>query len=143
MNRMQKKAWKDFRIACVITIAIMLLFGVAAYADIKGPKYLIIGLAYASLCVGFMFFLNARIRKRNNKPQYDEREFFLIQRSINVGNHVFIAYVFLALVIAFYLVGGRGMVPMWSIPLALLCGFFIAGTVQFLFLLYHGKEGNE
>lgn len=143
MNRLKKKAWKDFRSACAIAMAAMLLFGFAAYADIKGPKYLIIGLSYAGLCAGFFVFLNVRLRKRNNKPQYDEREFFLIQKSINIGNNVFIAYVFFALVIAYYLVGGRGMVPMWSIPPVLFCGTFLSGTIQSLFLIYHAKEGDE
>jgi hypothetical protein len=35
------------------------------------------------------------------------------------------------------------MVPMWSIPLVLFCGLFIAGTVQFLVLMHHANEDDN
>lgn len=146
MNRLKKKAWRDFWIICVMSLVALSSFGFLTLADIKGAKgakYLTIALAYVGLSIGFMFFQNRRKCKKQNAPEFDEREFYLIQRAINIGNNIFIIYVLLALVIAFYLVGGHGMVPMWSIPLVLFWGIFLCGTVQSLILMHYAKEDNE
>jgi len=146
MNRLKKKAKRDFLTVCVMSLVGLLSFGFLTFADIKGTQggiYLTIALVYAGLCIGFMFFKNNRKRKKQNAPEFDEREFSLIQRAINIGNNIFIVYVLLAMITAFYLVGGRGSVPMWSIPIALFGGLFIAGTVQFLVLMHYAKEDDK
>ena len=142
-NQLKKKAWKDFWATWIITVVALLMFGFLTYANISGAmgaRCLIFGLLYGGLCAGVVIFC----RWNNNSSSiFDERELQLIQHAANISNGVFMVYVFLALMAAFYLIGGRGMVPMWSIPLALFCGIFMAGTVQSFILLHYAKEDDK
>ena len=145
MNRLKKKAVRDFWTGCVVTAVGLLAFGLLTWADIKGvrgAKYLLTSLFYAGLVIGWMFFQNRRKQKQQVPAKFDEREFSLIIRAINIGNNIFIAYVLLVMIVAFYLIGGRGRVPMWTIPLALFLGLFLAGTIQFCVLMHHAKEDD-
>ncbi|MHC4987828.1 MAG: hypothetical protein ACYTFX_04945 [Planctomycetota bacterium] len=136
-NRLKKKAWIDFGAVCAGVIAIPLVYGSMTYADIKGTQgatYLLAGLVYAGVGVGFMIFLTKGKQQKQFLPQFDERELHLIHRAINIGNNIFIFYTLLVMTAAFYIIGGRAKIPMWSIPIAFSTGFFIAGTAQFLVL---------
>ena len=142
-NRLKKKAWGDFRTICVMSIAVLLLFGFMTYANARGVMYLIYGLCPVCVMAVLVVFGVFREQEKLNTPLFDERESYLIQRAIHWGNNCFMIYVLLVITSAFNLVGGRGMVPMWSVPLALFCGLFLAGTVQFLVLMHHAKQDDE
>jgi MFS family permease len=145
-NRLKKKAWIDFCVVCVSAIVGPLCYGFMTYADIKGLQgatYFLGGLAAVGLGVGFLIFLNSGKQQKNTNLGFDEREFHLLHKAINISNITFICYTLLVVTTAFYIIGGRGTVPMWSIPLALFSGIFVAGTVQFLFLMHYAKEDNE
>ena len=142
-NRLKKKAWKDFWTICVSAIVALSFFGFMTYANARGVMYLFAGLCPVCVMVVIAIFGVHKEHKKQNPPPFDEREFYLIQRATNIGNSIFMAYVVLAIIIAFNLIGGRGMVPMWSLPLALFSGLLLAGTVQFLVLMHHIKEDNK
>jgi len=144
VNRLKKKAWTDFWIVCAATVVGPLIYGFMTYADIKGVQgatYLLAGLV--PLGVGFLIFLIAGKEQKYQSIEFDEREFQLVCRAINIGNNTFICYALLVVTSAFYIIGGRGTVPMWSIPLALFSGFFVAGTVQFLVLMHYAKDDDK
>ena len=144
VNRLKKKAWTDFGIVCVSLIVVPLVYGFMTYADIKGVQgamYLLAGLVPVG--VGFLIFLIAGKEQKFQSIEFDEREFQLIFRAINIGNNTLICYALLVVTSAFYIIGGRGRVPMWSIPVALCFGLFLAGTVQFLVLMHHAKEDDK
>ena len=145
-NRLKKKAWTDFCVVCVSAVVGPLMYGFMTYADIKGAqgaRYLLSFLVCVGLGVGSLIFLNTGKQQKHNSPEFDEREFHLIHRAINIGNNTFICYTLLVVTSAFYIIGGRGRVPMWSIPVAFFFGLFIAGTVQFLVLMHHAKEDDK
>jgi len=142
-NRLKRKASRDFWSTCVITGGALLMFAFLTYANVSGAmgaRFLLTGLIFGGICAGAAIFC-----KWNNTScsVFDERELHLIQRAANISNAVFMVYVFVALTAAFYLIGGRGTVPMWSIPLALYVGVFFAGTVQSVTLLRYAKEDDE
>lgn len=142
-NRLKRKAWRDFRSTCVITAGALLMFAFLTYANVSGAmgaRFLLTGLLFGGICAGAAVFC-----QWNNKScsSFDERELHLIQRAATISNAVFMIYVFVALTAAFYLIGGRGTVPMWSIPLALYVGVLFAGTVQSVTLLRYAKEDDE
>jgi hypothetical protein len=142
-NRLKEKAWKDFWTICVMAIVGLSFFGFMTYANAKGIMYLAAGLCPVCVMAALAVFGVHKEHEKQNPSPFDEREFYLIQRAIHWGNNCFMGYVVLAMIIAFNLIGGRGMVPMWSVPLALFCGLFIAGTVQFLVLMHHAKEDDK
>ena len=145
-NRLKKKAWKDFRFVCAMMVVVPLMYGFMTYANIKGTHgatYLLISLGSLALGFGSLFFLNAGKSQKTHRPEFDEREFHLLHRAINIANNTFICYTLLVMTTAFFIIGGRGMVPMWSITLVLFSGFFLAGSVQFLILMYYAKEDDK
>jgi hypothetical protein len=142
-NRLKKKAWKDFWTICVITIVSLSFFGFLTYANARGVKYLIAGLFPVCMMAAFWVFGVFKEDNKQNMPPFDEREFYLIQRATNVGNSIFMAYVSLAIITAFSLIGGRGMIPVWTLPLAMFSGLFLSGAVQFLILMHHAKEDDN
>ena len=142
-NRLKKKAWKDFWIICVMSIVGLSFFGFMTYANASGIRYLLAGLCPVFVMAALAVFGVSREHREQNPPPFDEREFYLIQRATNIGNGIFIAYVVLTIVTAFNLIGGRGMIPVWTLPLALFSGLFLSGTVQFLFLMHHAKEEDK
>jgi len=141
-NRLKAKAWKDFLVLFKSTIIGSLSFGFLTHIDGKGTP-IIIGMIGMSLCIALGLFIKIRKKIKQTFPEYDEREFYLIQRAINIGNNCFMGYLVAVMLIAFSLIGGRGLVPMWTMPMALFTGFFIAGAVQFLVLMHYAKEDDK
>ena len=142
-NRLKKKAWGDLRTICVIAIVALSFFGFLTYANARGVMYLIAGLCPVCVMAALAVFGVFREHKKQNTPPFDERELYLLQRTTNIGNSIFMAYVSLAIITAFNLIGGRGMIPVWTLPLAMFSGLFLSGMVQFLILMHHAKEDDN
>jgi MFS family permease len=142
-NRLKEKAWKDLWTICVMAIVGLLFFGFATYANIRGVWYLLAGLCPVCVMAALAVFGVYKEHEKQNPSPFDEREFYLIQQATHIGNSIFLAYVSLAIITAFNLIGGRGMIPVWTLPLALFSGLFLAGTVQFIFLMHHAKQDDK
>jgi len=142
-NRLKEKAKKDFLFICVCSIVALSGFGFATYANMRGVRYLLPGLCLVCVMVALVIFGVFKEHAKQNPPPFDEREFYLIQRAIHWGNNCFMGYAVLAMATAFNLIGGRGMIPVWTLPLALFSGLFLAGTVQFIFLMHHAKQDDK
>ena len=143
INQLRKKAREDFLALCAMSVVGLSFFGFATYANMSGVKYLLFGLCPVCVMVALAAFGVFKEQEKRNPPLFDEREFYLIQRAIHWGNNCFMAYAVLAMVTAFNLIGGRGMIPVWTLPLALFSGLFLAGTVQFIFLMHHAKQDDK
>jgi MFS family permease len=141
-SRLKIKARIDYITLFKSTIIGFLAFGFLVYKDIKG-KDMIIGMIVMVICIAIGFFLKLRKDKKQTVPDFDEREFYLIQRASNIGNNCFMGYVVAVMFVAFSLIGGRVLVPMWTIPMVLFSGIFIGGTVQFLVLMHYAKEDDK
>jgi hypothetical protein len=142
-NRLKKKAKNDFWSICVGSIVALSFFGFMTYANARGVMYLLAGLCPVCVMVALVLFGVYKEHEKQNTPPFDEREFYLIQQATHWGNNCFMAYVVLAMAIAFNLIGGRGMIPVWTLPLALFSGLFLAGMVQFIFLMHHAKQDDK
>ena len=139
---LKRKAWKDFLSLIAFSVFGFLIYGFLTYTDAKGTPMLIGSFAMiASMGIGAIVSI---FNKKNPPvPEFDERELYLLRRATNIGTNCFMFYVVIIMLVAFSLIGGRGMVPMWSIPVALFSGLLFAGTVQFLILLHHAKEDEK
>lgn len=142
-NRLKEKAWKDFGTLCVITVMALVFFGFSTYANVKGVRYAMFGLLPVCVMAVLAIFGIFKEHKEQHAPPFDERELYLIHQATNIGNVVFVGYVSLAAITAFNLIGGRGVVPVWTLPLAMFSGLFLSGIVQFIFLMHHAKEDDK
>ena len=145
MNRLKKKARRDLLATCGFILFACLGVAFLTHVDIKGAmgaRYLAYSLGYVAVTVGIIIFLNVKQRKIH-KPAFDERELYLIQRSVFWGHIAFLAYGGLALYTPFYLIGGRGTVPMWSVAIVFFGGFILTGFTQFLFLMHAIKKDEK
>ena len=145
MNRLKKKARRD--LLGIFGISLFTCLGIAflTHVDIKGAmgaRYLTYSLGYVAVTIGIILFLNIKQRK-HQKPKFDERELYLIKRSVFWGHIAFFAYGALALYTPFYLLGGHGKVPMWSVAIAFFGGLTLAGCTQFLFLMSAIKKDEK
>ncbi len=145
VNRLKKKAKKDFWFICVGSIVTPLFFGFATYANMRGIMYLLGGLCPVGVMFALAFFgvYKEHAKQNPNPPPFDERELYLIQRATNIGNNIFMGYAVSAMAIVFNLIGGRGTIPVWTLPLALFSGLFLSGIVQFIFLMHHAKQDDK
>ncbi len=142
-NRLKKKAKKDFWTICVMAIVALSFFGFATNVNMRGVMYLLAGLCPVGVMFALVFFVVYKEHAKQNPPPFDEREFYLIQRAIHWGNNCFMGYAVLAMATAFNLIGGRGTIPVWTLPLALFSGLFLSGTVQFIFLMHHANQDDK
>ncbi len=145
MNRLKKKAKRDFFCICGFSLFNCLGIAFLTHVDIKGAmgaRYLAHSFGYVAVTIGIIIFLNIKQRK-HHKPVFDERELYLIQRSVSWGSIAFFAYGIPALYTPFYLIGGHGKVPMWSVAIVFFGGFILTGCTQFLFLMNAIKKDEK
>jgi len=141
-NNLKRKAYKDFLSLIAFSVFGFFIYGFLTYADMKGTPMLIGCLAMvASMGIGIV--ISIFNKKKLPIPEFDEREFYLLQRAAGIGSNCFMFFAVAAMLVAFSLIGGRGAVPMWSIPVALYTGLLFGGTVQFLVLMHHAKEDEK
>lgn len=153
MNRLKKKAWTDLVLRFVFTIVMLSVFGFWTWTNVKVcfRNAVFLAIFIPVYCISFVFFhklvkrkmQSVAARKNQYDSQFDERELYLIQKSVSTSVSLFIAYGLLATILAFYFIGGQGMVPMWSIVLVFFLGLFLSGTVQSFILLHYAKEDDE
>jgi len=141
-NNLKRKAWKEFLSLVAFSVFGFFIYGFLTYTDVKGIPMLI-GCLVMVASMGIGIVISIFNKKKQPIPEFDEREFYLLQRAASIGSSCFMFYAVAAMLIAFSLIGGRGSVPMWSIPAALYTGLLFSGTVQFLVLIHYTKESDE
>ncbi len=141
-NNLKRKAWKEFLSLIGFSVFGFFIYGLLTYTDVKGMPMLIgMGVMLVSMVIGG--FVVKRQKGETVTPEFDERELTLLQRAASIGATCFMLYAVIIMMVMFSLIGGRGMVPMWSIPVALFVGLLFAGTVQFLILMHHIKDDGK
>ena len=146
MNRLKKRAWGDFRRICGVTILLSIGLSFIVFLDIEGGvRHLPSTLLGIGIVLGFALYAKLRANENDvkNYLQFDEREFHLFRKSQDWGNLCFIAYMSVAMMVVFSLVGSRGMVAVWSLPLMLVSGVLLSETVRFIVLMHYLKEDDK
>lgn len=140
MNRLQKKAWTE-----LIALAVMIIFITIpcvlflAHRNAQGLDYVLI-----CLIVGTPTGLIAYMLEAKKIKQFDEREKELIRKAFNVSMMIFAFYLFAFSFTAFFLIGGKGNVPVVFLPMMVLTGVFLAQCVQSgILLIQCAKEDDE
>ena len=142
MNRLRKKAWRELVSALIMTILSISAYIYLAIVDHYGFQMLIQGLIFGGIPGGTLAY--RIVKKKNNKHQqnYDERELFIIKQAYEWFFLTLISYLFLFVFITFCIIGGKGMVPTWTLPVILFSGLFFSQCVHSVILLHNAKESN-
>lgn len=125
MNRLQKTAWIELAgvTFCVATTSAMLAMLVRSNAS--GPTYLII-----YLVVGLPVGLFAYLYHLAEQKRLDERERQITQKAFALSSYAFVTAIGCSAFIFFFVVGGAGRVPVYTLPSVFLGGVFVAQFVQ-------------
>ena len=121
MNKLQKSAWVNLLFTTGVGIAAAIGLTVLVKTNAKGIVHVVIFFVVA--CIAALVMVS--LRKRSIEARFDERERFIYGRAKQWA--VFAAITFLAFTsfTVFFIVGGRGQVPVWSLPAVFLSTLFI------------------
>lgn len=139
MNRLKKKAIQEFVTMCIFMLITLPCFIFFTARNTQGFDYILIWVIIG-VPTGLLWYL---IESKKLKT-LDERQRSLYQRAVHLSYGVFVFYLLGFSVIAFFLVGGGGTVPVWLLPIMLFTGVFLAGTTS-SFIIYRQceREGDE
>jgi len=139
MNRLKKKAKQEFIAVCVFMAIVIPCFIVFVAKNTQGFDYIFIW-----LIVGVPTGLFVYLRENKKLKQLDERERSLYQQANYWAQGIFIFYLLAFVIVAFFLIGGQGKVPVWLLPMMLLTGLFLAQTtLSFILFRQCEKEDDE
>ncbi|MHC4395012.1 MAG: hypothetical protein ACYS1A_05100 [Planctomycetota bacterium] len=125
MNRLQKIAWKNLVGILVGTAVAGAGVGLMVHLNTKGMVGLLPFLT-AFLVVGLMSCLqNIKIWAK-----LDEREQKIAQKAYILSSHAFVLCLLCSSFTVFFIVGGKGSVPVYFLPALFLAGLFFAQFVQ-------------
>ena len=87
----------------------------------SGPVHLMI-----CLIVGLPFGLYCYLRQLAEQKRLDEREKQIAQKSFTIATYAFVTFVGCSAFIVFFMVGGAGQVPVYTLPAVFIGGFGVA-----------------
>lgn len=125
MNRLEKRAWLELAGSVGFLIICGICIRVVVHGNAKGIGYIIIFLA-AGGALGLVSCIY-EIRRFN---KYDEREKKICLQALILSDEVFIGFIVCCAFITFFIAGGKGMIPAYSMPIMLVGGLFIRQLVQ-------------
>ncbi|MHC4739286.1 MAG: hypothetical protein ACYS9Y_10325 [Planctomycetota bacterium] len=130
MNRLQKIAWKNLVGTLVCAAVSGIGVGLMVYLNTKGMVGLIPFLT-ACLVVGLMSYLN------NIKvwAKLDEREQKISRKAYILSSHAFVLCLLCSSFTVFFIVGGKGSIPVYFLPALFLSGLFFAQFVYSAIIL--------
>ncbi len=140
MNRLRKKAIQDFIAVCVFMLIAFPFFVQFVSNNTQGIEYALI-IIIAGVPTGMI----ACLWEFNKFKQLDERERLLYQQANYWAQGVFVFYLSGFALVVFFLIGGKGMVPVWLLPMMVISGLFVAQTALSFFLFRQSlkEEGDE
>ncbi len=138
MNRLRKKAINEMigvAICCVIMLA---CFGVMTATNAQGIEFIFI-----MLFVGSITGVIAYMMLKRQEDKLDERERSIRDTAAKYSYMVYLAYMLVFSMTSFFLVGGRGNIPVWTLPTMFAVGLLIAQIVQSVYILGKCPEEEE
>ena len=139
MDRLERKAWWELAgvTACVaVTGACLALL---VHSNAKGLDTLFIG-GIVGLVAGLIAYLLCMAAE----AKLDEREKAIMQKAFMWASRTLTLVWGGSAFVVFFTVGGKGVVPVYVLPLMFLAGLFMAQFVQSaVVLIQFAKEKNE
>ena len=139
MNRLEKKAWIELAGVSGCMAVTGICVAILVHLNSKGIDTLLIGAA-----VGLIAGLVAYIRTASGEARLDEREKAILLKAFNWASRMVIAFWCGSSFVAFFIVGGKGTIQVYFLPLLFMAGLFLGQFVQSaVILIQSAKEQNE
>jgi len=139
MNRLERKSWLELAGVVVCMAVTGICVAVLVHLDSKGMDTLLIG-GIAGLLAGLV----ACVRFAAAEAKLDEREKAIRQKAFNWASRVVIVFWGISSFVAFFVVGGKGTIQVYFLPLLFIGGLFLAQFVQSATVLVQcAKEEHE
>jgi len=121
MNSLQKKAWFELFTTTVAVIISGIGVGILVHFNAKG----VVGLM-SFLIAGLIVGLYSHLREVRLWANLDEREKKIAFRAFVLGAYTFVLFVVIASFATLFLIGGRGRIAVYALPVISLIGIFIS-----------------
>ena len=125
MNRLQKKAWINLDVVTACVVLAGMFLGIFVHTNAKGIDTFLIGLV-AGLVVGLVFY----VRSVAEEAKLDEREKTIARKSFVWACYTLTLFWACASFGIFFVVGGKSVVPAYTLPVVFLAGLFLAQFVE-------------
>lgn len=138
MNRLRKKAINEMILVGVCCLVMLVCFGFMTATNAQGVDYVFI-----MLFVGPVTGVIAYMKLKKQEEKLDERERSIRNVAAKYSYMVFVAYTMIFCIAAFFLVGGKGNIAVWTLPAMFAVGLMIAQIVQSGYILAKCPEEDD
>ncbi len=125
MNRLQKKAWINLAAVTACAALAGMGLGIFVHINARGIDTFLIGLV-AGLVVGLVVY----VRSVAEETKLDEREKAIARKSFVWSCYTLTLFWACASFGIFFVVGGKSVVPAYTLPVVFLAGLFLAQFVE-------------
>ncbi len=125
MNSLQKKAWINLAAVTACAALAGMGLGILVHINARGIDTFLIGLA-AGLVVGLVVY----VRSVAGETRLDEREKAIARKSFVWACYTLTLFWACASFGIFFVVGGKSVVPAYTLPVVFLAGLFLAQFVE-------------
>ncbi len=136
MNRLRKKAINEMILVVICCVIMLFCFGHMTAMNTQGIEYIFIMLFVGSI-TGVVAYI--KLNKLENK--LDERERSIRDAAAKYSYMVYVGYTMVFSMTSFFLVGGKGNIAVWTLPIMFAVGLLIAQIVQSMYII--GKCPEE
>ena len=139
MNRLQKKAWIELAAATFCMAGIGAGLAVLVRSNASGAVWLMV-----CLIVGFPVGLYCYLHDLGEQKRLDEREKQIAQKAFTLGSYAFVTFFGCSAFILFFMVGGAGQVPVYTLPAVFVGGIGVAQfTESAAILIQFAREQTD
>jgi len=139
MNRLERKSWLELAGVAVCMALTGVCVAILVHLDSKGMDRLLIGGT-----VGLIAGLVVCVRSASAEAKLDEREKAILRKAFAWASKVAIGFWGGSSFVAFFVVGGKGKIEVYFLPLLFVAGLFLAQFVQSaVVLIQSAREENE
>ncbi len=140
MTRLKKKAWVEMAATGILFVLILIQSFLRLVQVNAQGIHLVFIMLFVGVPTGVIMY---HIEYRRFR-QCDEREKKIICKAFLISAFVFIFYLILFSLSAFFLIGGSGNIPVVFMPTMVLVGVFLGQCTQsFIILIECAKDDNE
>ena len=125
MTRLQKRAWIDLASTTVCIIISAAGVGLAVHFNVKG-----VGPLVSFVIGGLIMGLISALRSIAIQAKFDERERKIAVKALIIASKVFVIFSLCVSFIILFIVGGKGSVPVYIVPVLFLAGLLLAQFIE-------------
>jgi len=125
MNRLQKKAWINLAAMTACVVLSSMFLGILVHINARGFDSLLVGLV-PGLVAGLVFY----VRSVAEEAKLDEREKAIARKSFTWACYTLTLFWACASFGIFLVVGGKSVIPAYTLPVVFLAGLFLAQFVE-------------